>query len=179
MMYLVDRHECFQLRLNGLNLLDVRAVVAALCSARPRLPGVVGAAPGALLPQHVEPHARRRAAVVAQDPHLQYIQSSQTAFSFSDRHQTSLIIRLRTGRGSQLANDAGVRCDGGISEGEHPVCCLPSLSGRSPASALPRPPRRDSATCQSCRRRTSSTQGTRSCKDQSQEGLRSSHAGRG
>jgi len=178
MMYLVDRHECFQLRLNGLNLLDVRAVVAALCSARPRLPGVVGAAPGALLPQHVEPHARRRAAVVAQDPHLHPI-IAKTAFSFSDRHQTSLIIRLRTGRGSQLANDAGVRCDGGISEGEHPVCCLPSLSGRSPASALPRPPRRDSATCQSCRRRTSSTQGTRSCKDQSQKGLRSLDAGRG
>lgn len=35
----------------------------------PRLPGVVGAAPGALLPQHVEPHARGRAAVVAQDPY--------------------------------------------------------------------------------------------------------------
>lgn len=34
-----------------------------------RLPGVVGAAPGALLPQHVEPYARGRAAVVAQDPY--------------------------------------------------------------------------------------------------------------
>lgn len=47
----------------------------------PRLPGVVGAAPGALLPQHVEPHARGRAAVVAQDPYL--------------RPQRSFVVQLR------------------------------------------------------------------------------------
>lgn len=45
----------------------------------PRLAGVVGAAPGALLPQHVEPHARGRAAVVAQDPYL-HPQSSVRLF---------------------------------------------------------------------------------------------------
>lgn len=66
-------HGRFGLRMNLLGVCGV-----GLCSnsgargerrAGPRLPGVVGAAPGALLPQHVEPHARRRAAVVAQDPH--------------------------------------------------------------------------------------------------------------
>lgn len=81
--------------------------------------------------------------------------------------QRSFAVQLQQSAprtGSELVKQRAIaveRCNG--TTNEWAVGFLPCASGRCQASAWPRPPRRASAMWPTCRRRTSSTLGMRSC----------------